>query len=71
MDLTQIVAIVGYVYLGLQAVRLVLQGIKAILNLIPGDQGEATIDKIEGWISIIENFLGKFVPVNTKKTEDK
>jgi len=66
MDLGLIVTIVGYVYLGLQGLRLVLSGLKAILNLIPGDQGEAFIEKLEGWISLIENFLGKLVPKTSK-----
>lgn len=66
MDFGLIVQIVGYVYLGLQGLRLVLSGVKAILNIIPGDQGEAFIEKLESWISIIENFLGKLVPKTSK-----
>lgn len=62
MDLGLIVQIVGYIYLGLQAARLILGGVKIILNAIPGDQGEALIEKIEAIITMIENFLGKLVP---------
>lgn len=67
MDLGLIVQIVGYIYLGLQGLRLILSGVKAILNMIPGDQGEALIEKIEAVISVIENFLGKFIPKPTVK----
>lgn len=69
MDFNQIFQIVGYVVIGLHAIRGILALLKTILNLIPGDQGEALIDKVDGWMSIIENFLGRFVPVNTKKKE--
>lgn len=57
-----ILEIVGFVYVLLQGLRLVLMSIKGVLNLIPGDQGEAFIDKIAGVIDVIENFLGRFVP---------
>jgi hypothetical protein len=67
MNLQTIFQIVGYVYVGLQALKGVLLGVKAILTLIPGDQGEAFIDKINGFIDIIENFLGKLVPTTSAK----
>lgn len=67
MDLSQIFIIVGYVVVALHAVRGILALVKTIMNLIPGDQGEAFVDKLDGYISLIENFLGKLIPVQTKK----
>lgn len=71
MDLTKLFEIVGYVVVGLHALRGILALVKTVQNLIPGDQGEAFVEKIDGYISIIENFLGKLIPVATKKEEVK
>lgn len=57
-----ILEIVGFVYVLLQGLRLVLVAIKGVLGLIPGDQGEAFIDKLSGIIDVIENFLSRFIP---------
>jgi hypothetical protein len=67
MDLTLIFQIIGYVVVGLHAVRAILAAVKVVLNLIPGDQGEALVDKIDSFIAIIENFLGRLVPTTKKK----
>lgn len=61
-----IVQIVGYVYIGLQAIRGLLMALKGLLTLIPGDQGEALIDTVTGFIDVIENFLGRLVPAAKK-----
>lgn len=66
MDLGKIFEIIGYIYVGLQALKGILMAVKGLLTLIPGDQGEAFIDKINGYIELIENFLAKLVPVKNK-----
>lgn len=67
MDLTLIFQIIGYVVVGLHALRAVLMVIKTVLNLIPGDQGEALIDTIDSYVALIENFLGRLVPTPAQK----
>lgn len=69
MDLGLIVQIVGYVYIGLQALRGVLIILKGVLNMIPGDQGEAFIEKVEGIVLFIENILAKIIPSKIQKID--
>jgi len=67
MDLGLIFQWVGYIYVILQGLRGVLAILKSVLVMIPGEQFEGVLDKIDGYVSIIENFLGKFIPKPTKR----
>lgn len=55
--------LVGLVYLFLAALIAMLKSLQAVLNAIPGEQGETVVGKVISALEVAEAWVKKVIPV--------